>query len=446
MSYVQTIIDNFSDNVLDTTEWEVFSGAGGVSETGQALRITTSTSYPAVRSQAAHDISSGILAAKLTRSGTASGEETEFTFGAHDGAGNSVSLFATPYNASISMSKLGAATISGTVISDATVGIGPSWAANTWLGVGNLGDDGIIHIYKSVDAVTWTEIARCSVGGTFGKTTAGFEISSGNWGGTTSFVAAFKDATYWDTSSLGQTVIDNFDDGSIDTLKWDVTATPGSVTETSGKLNLTDDPDFPTVIGLVFKDIRSGILAAKLEETGTPTVDSKFYFGVHNNSGNGVELDATPANASFEFYEASVTITDFTIFDTTVGVGPSWIDNWWLGIGNVETVGSDTVIHFYKSPDGTTWFEIARCIVFGTASFTGGSACFVLGSGTDAVTASSFVSKFDDASYFSASFTPTTKVRMGSAWVDATLKVRVGGAWVSATPKVRSAGSWVTPS
>jgi hypothetical protein len=441
MPYTQAIFDNFSDNTIDTTKWTIVISSG-LSEVSQKLRFEANTSYPTIRSQHIFNATQGIIAAKMVATGSG-GTETEFEYGIVDSSGNGVALFGTPIDTTINIGVKGAATATSKVYTD-TAGIGGGWTANSWIGVGNIGSDNIVRFYKSTDAITWTEMARATLGGTFNKTAVGFFISIGRWGGgSDAWTYDFDDASYFKSTIGTQFLIDDFNDNTIDLAKWAVINSTG-ITESGQKLNLTDHPSYPGIRSLAYQNLTEGILAAKMDQTGTPTFDTKLYFGIHDSDSDGVEIDATPADAQFEFFEAgSLTIVSSTIFDTTVGLGPSWIDGTWFGIGNAEVVGTDTVVHVYKSSNLSTWFEVARFTIFGTSSFNRTSARLVLGSGTSAGSPSGWVVSYDDVSFFANN--PLVKVRVGGAWVTAKTKVRVGGAWVTAKPKVRVGGAWVIP-
>jgi hypothetical protein len=209
MTYYQTIIDNFDDNsfnaTLDTgsnaafptTIWR-YTGSGLITETSQALHIPANTAYPSLDSHASYDITTAILAAKLTRSGTATAS-CEFLFGVYDGdpGHNVVQLLFTPSTTDSEIDVQGAATISSTVMTGN--GFNTSWTAGQWMGVGNMGSDKVIHFYKSSDGQTWTEIAHGTVGGTFNKTTCGLAITNGYYtvGESPTFAVALDDASYW---------------------------------------------------------------------------------------------------------------------------------------------------------------------------------------------------------------------------------------------------------
>jgi len=194
--YVQTLIDNFDDASLDLAKWTVVQGPGST-ESGGTLNLSCVADYPRVDGDQLFDLSNGILAAKLSVSGTRA-PNTEFYLGAHDASGNYISALGGPNGTYLAFQSGGATTFNTQVIVDTTVGVGPSWANGTWWGIGNLGSDNLVYMYKSTDGQTWTEMGHCTVGGTFTKTAVGLVFMSGVWdGSTTSLVANFNDASYW---------------------------------------------------------------------------------------------------------------------------------------------------------------------------------------------------------------------------------------------------------
>lgn len=196
MAYLQTLIDDFNDASLDTGKWTITQGPGAT-ESGGTLNLACVADYPRVQGKNFFDLSSGIVAAKLSVSGTRSAA-TEFYIGAHDGAGNSIAALGGPNGSYITFQGGGATTFSNEVITDTTVGVGWDWVPGTWWGIGHLGSDNILRMYNSADGQNWNEMARCTVGGTFNKSTAAMIFMTGVWDGSTpTLVANFDDASYW---------------------------------------------------------------------------------------------------------------------------------------------------------------------------------------------------------------------------------------------------------
>jgi len=194
--YVQTVIDNFDAASLDTSKWETTQGPG-TTQSGGLLHQACVADYPRIEGKQYFNLSQGILAAKLTVSGTRQAN-TEFYIGARNANYNAISGMGGPSGTYLTFQGSGATTFSNEVKVDTTVGIGPSWVNGTWWGIGNMGSDNIIYMYKSTDGQTWTEMAHCTVGGTFDKTAAALVFMAGIWDGTTtSLTANYEDASYF---------------------------------------------------------------------------------------------------------------------------------------------------------------------------------------------------------------------------------------------------------
>jgi len=201
VGYTPALIDDFDDDILDTNKWTITQSPGATESDG-TLNMACVADYPRVEGSALYDLTSGILAAKLSASGTRS-SGTEFYIGARDGSGNAVSALGTPLTAYVAFQPSGSATISNEEIIDTEVGVGPNWVDGTWWGIGNMGNDNVVRMYNSPDGETWYEMANCKVGGTFDKSHAGLVFMAGVWDGTTpDLVAHFDDATYWVVESL----------------------------------------------------------------------------------------------------------------------------------------------------------------------------------------------------------------------------------------------------
>lgn len=196
MPYVQTLIDNFEGASIDAAKWTITQGPG-YSQSGGTLNMACVADYPRVEGKQLFDLSGGIVAAKLSTSGTRV-EATEFYIGAHDNAGNAMTGMGAPNGAYLTFQGGGSANFSNEVITDTTVGVGWDWVQGTWWGVGNMGSDNVLKMYNSTDGQTWNEMARCTVGGSFNKLAAGMVFMAGIWNGTTTdLTAKFDDASYW---------------------------------------------------------------------------------------------------------------------------------------------------------------------------------------------------------------------------------------------------------
>lgn len=201
--YTQTLIDNFNDSVLDPVKWSETQGPGA-NESGGTLNLPCVLDYPRVEGKTPFDLSRGIFAAKLSVTGLRA-EGCEFYVGVHDGSGNHISALGAPNGSYLSFQPGGLTTFGNEVITDLTVGVGWDWVNGTWWGIGNMGVDNVIRMYNSVDGQTWNEMARCTVGGTFNKSSARMVLMAGVWNGTTpDLVANFDDASFWMVESEGE--------------------------------------------------------------------------------------------------------------------------------------------------------------------------------------------------------------------------------------------------
>lgn len=187
MSYTQTVIDNFNDNSFDTTIWNR-TDSTAVVEASAVMSITPGNNVnKELISKNTFDITKGIIAGKISKSGTP-GSGTTFYISISDsattGAGNQAQGQSHGTTGTIGWDFRGSTIIS----SPTNIGtpVGPTatsgWTANTWWGIGNVGTDNILHMYTSSDGQNWTEISHVQLGGTFSKTAAhlefmGFETS-----------------------------------------------------------------------------------------------------------------------------------------------------------------------------------------------------------------------------------------------------------------------------
>jgi hypothetical protein len=194
MTYTQTVIDNFNDNSFNTSIWATPSGATGIAETSAALRISALAAYPEVRSTQNQNLSTGIVAAKVSSSGTSTAS-TEMYFGASDSAGNIIMARAEPTGGTWTFVVAGAVTIGTPTILVTNLWTG--WTQGHWLGIGRVAADNICHLYKSADGVTWTEMGYVTLGGTFGKTAVGLDLTVGVYSSTSTWIGVFDDASYF---------------------------------------------------------------------------------------------------------------------------------------------------------------------------------------------------------------------------------------------------------
>jgi hypothetical protein len=161
--YVQDVLDTFAGSSLDTSLWYESNGASGISVSGGKLLINAMNNYPMVEyNNPDFDMSSGILAAQLSESGTSDGTVSAF-FGIQDEDGNAVYLQFDPTNTNdfdYSLTCWGDADLED--VDKVNAWNMPGWTAGTWLGLGNL-TAGVIYWYSSPDGQTWTEIGHGSI-------------------------------------------------------------------------------------------------------------------------------------------------------------------------------------------------------------------------------------------------------------------------------------------
>jgi hypothetical protein len=201
MSYTQTIIDNFDDNSFNTTLWARTSSSTAV-EASAKLTITPDPSTSQwLLTKLTYDLTNGnIFAFKVTKSGTA-GSGTEVYCGPSDsatpGSGNRASFGAFSTSGTIESDHQGSTTVSGfTLIGTPAGPTATAWTAGTWYGIGNWGSDNILHLYKSSDGQTWTELAHMTFGGTFAtRSAAHVFVSAGDFSGTSGYTIALDDAS-----------------------------------------------------------------------------------------------------------------------------------------------------------------------------------------------------------------------------------------------------------
>lgn len=408
--YTQTIVDNFDDNSFDTSIWTVSGAAGDITESNGQLQVAPSTNYSNASSHEVYDITKGFFATKLSHVGIIDNASAFLWFGIE--SGNNADrwavqayLEANSWNGFNQLGTVGAITGNQTAFST-------DWVDGNWLGWGNIGPDKIMHIYKSTDAETWTEIASVAYsGGDPALSACAMTIGAAEDSGTTTYKAQFDTASYF--------------------------ANTPDIIESGGKLQLSSVGQYPNVSSKARFDITKGILAVKVSQSGTPISSSELYVGVRDIAGNGFDYLSDPAGAGFfDMKPASGSATTTSSGIVTGGVDASWNADDWLGIGM-----SGSIATAYKSPDGQTWTELGHCTIGGSFDKTATGISMMCGNfGT---VSCDYKALFDDPSFFASAL--PIKVRVSGAWVNAVMKIRVNDAWVDAVPKVKIAGAWATP-
>jgi hypothetical protein len=238
-----------------------------------------------------------------------------------------------------------------------------------------------------------------------------------------------------------QFIIDNFNDNSIDTSIWSPASGSVNQTETSGKLNTPCAASAaPTSMRTQrnWYDLRKGRLAIRLTRSGTTDSNVYTYFGIRDVSNNNYFLFARSNDATLQNAANDLGTGTATNVDTTIGLGPSWTANSFIGWTYTE--GTKTY-SLGKSTDGVTWTEIHKYVVTTSGAFDFKRAGLMVGC-TSYGTVTNFTPQWDDYSYFIQNTALTVKTRSGGAWVASSVKVRSGGAWKRAVQKVRTSGGW----
>ena len=112
MSYTQTLYDDFSSSSLDTGKWSTPDGTSGITAGGTNLTLAATTAYPAIKSVTRFDITAGILAVKLSHTGTGN-SNSQWYLECLDASGNGAGIEADPTSATWTTDNDGSATVSG---------------------------------------------------------------------------------------------------------------------------------------------------------------------------------------------------------------------------------------------------------------------------------------------------------------------------------------------
>jgi hypothetical protein len=158
-----------------------------------------------------------------------------------------------------------------------------------------------------------------------------------------------------------QTLLDDFGSGSLDGTKWYEADGSAGISVSSGKLRINAVNSYPMVeYSNADFDLSSGILAAKLYQSGTAAAGTYMFLGAQDEVGNAVYIvcqvyDSTAYNISAW---GDTDLEDIVQVETDV-FGPSWTAGTWMGIGNLAS----EVVYFYTSSDGQTWTEIGHATI-----------------------------------------------------------------------------------
>lgn len=205
MAVYQFVYDNFNDNSIDLTKWQAAPGSSGT-QTETSGRLNT----PAAASSAPtimrmnrnwYDLRKGRLAVRMTRSGTTNPDVYTY-WGIRDQNNRHLTLFFRSNDANIQVALNDTGTGTSTFV-DTTVGMGPSWAANTWAGWTYNATTKVYSLGKSTDGVNWTEIYKYTVttSADFDPKMAGLVLGCTSYGTVTNFTPQWDDATYFATDT-----------------------------------------------------------------------------------------------------------------------------------------------------------------------------------------------------------------------------------------------------
>lgn len=243
-----------------------------------------------------------------------------------------------------------------------------------------------------------------------------------------------------------QYVYDNFADNSFDTTnRWEVApGSSGLQVETGGRLNtVCAASSAPTLVRTTkwWHDLRKGRLAVRFSRSGTTNSDVYTYWGIRDPQNRYLSLFGRSSDANIQVALNDTGTGTSTFVDTTVGMGPSWTANSWLGWTYTD---GTKVYSLSKSTDGVNWTEIYKYTVTSSGLFDPKRAGLILGC-TSYGTVTNFTPSWDDVSYFATDTALRVRVRYGGAWVYASPKVRVDGVWKRPITRYFGNSTWRRP-
>jgi hypothetical protein len=227
-----TFFDDFNDNSLNTFKWTVLSSASPaqVSEQGQQLRITLPASvatYNGVVSNATYDMRGAMAQVEVAQAVSQAGwvensfkleTDAQNYFLINSGAGNT--LFRSMVNG----------------VNDQLI-IPFDQVAHRFWRVRHTASSNQVNFETSPDAVTWT--SRKTVTAGFALTGMRFSLLAGAWGANNPApgAAIYNDFQY--ISSAETLLSDDYNDNTIDTVKWTATDLLSGFTDNSLPINET---------------------------------------------------------------------------------------------------------------------------------------------------------------------------------------------------------------
>lgn len=200
MTIVQVVFDNFNDNSINTALWSPGTGSTLQAETSATLKTPcASSSAPTTMTgkNNYYDLRKGRLGVQMSRSGTTDPNVYTY-FGIKDYVGAGFLQFwrSNDYTAQTAVNDAGPGTATQV---DATIGLGPTLPANTWLGWRFDETAKTYFLDKSSDGVTWTNIYKyvCTTLGVFNYRRAQLHLGCTSYGTVTNFTPTWDNVTYF---------------------------------------------------------------------------------------------------------------------------------------------------------------------------------------------------------------------------------------------------------
>lgn len=184
VAYNKTVFDDFSGSFNSDGRWiTVPADTGNISVSGGTLLMTAIPAYTKIQTPANFDVTQSFWAVQVVgSSGTVTSScqfQMQLTDTTGSGSNNGVMINYNPSTLGWNFSGQGGVSVFNPVYS-ANDNTGHAWPANTWIGIGNIDESGLVHVYKSTDTgTTWSEIGSCQYSGTFNKTAVSFSMQAG---------------------------------------------------------------------------------------------------------------------------------------------------------------------------------------------------------------------------------------------------------------------------
>lgn len=400
-TYAQTLYDGFAGSSVDSSLWIEPVNSNGISVSGGKLLIEGLTNYEQVMVQTtpfSRDLSAGIFGLQLSQSGTpvtgtmwflgicdnyvsAGGNAYEFqTFPGGGSAGGAGSWYSWAFSGTDVSNDTGDQDILSMSV----------WNNGDWLGIGNYNLDGEndVHVYKSSDGVTWTEIASFQVTGAINESVCGFYFGTNYDSGTTgtsTYLATIDNVSWFarESSSSGG------GGGGAGTFSLFGGATPsgGSAVTNTGTLGtLVESAEAGTLAGIAFySPPGSTVLPSEIAlyaVTGQALIASQTptWSGAAGSGWVAAAFASPPELSPGTQYMAAVSGTGMGYYDTdsywSSGAGASGITS-----GPLSSPGGTGTQGFYNPAtslaypgsqyDSSNWWVDVSFVVAGTASSSG---------------------------------------------------------------------------